>query len=209
MRMKRVAFGIAAWLTLAVLPMPSTAQGRASQFATAPSQPSFLPTQAPAIATRVPFAKAAPGSSPIVIIQSQPVGTNPFIPGPNPVFTPGQPFLPDALALPAPVFPAIQQISPEMIDPVHILVPGQTAIPPAGTVGAASSMPIVPPVQAHFGQPPLPAPVSTPTVGTSRNDVLRRFGQPSVTVVTSNGETLYFNGGVTVRFENGQVIGAR
>jgi hypothetical protein len=39
--------------------------------------------------------------------------------------------------------------------------------------------------------------------------VIRRLGQPSVTIITSTGETLYFNGGVTVILQNGFVIGPR
>ena len=48
-----------------------------------------------------------------------------------------------------------------------------------------------------------------PRAGTPRADVIRQFGQPSVTIVTSTGETLYFTGGVTVILQNGQVIGPR
>jgi hypothetical protein len=219
MRMKTVAFGMVMILALAAKPMLSMAQGAMSQFATAPSTPSFLPTQAPAIATRVPFAKAAPGSSPIVIIQPQPFGGNPplfgtpnpvFVPG-NPVFVPGSTFLPDQFGVPAPVFPQTQQFPPQIMDPVHILVPGQTVIPQAAT-GRVSATPVTSSSQAYFGNPAVP-PVSTsgagPRVGMSRNDVLRQFGQPSVTIVTSTGETLYFNGGETIRLENGQVTGAR
>lgn len=61
----------------------------------------------------------------------------------------------------------------------------------------------VPPVpQAYFG---LPVPHVIP-IGTPRAQVLAQLGQPSVTVVTSTGETLYFPGGATVIIQNGQVI---
>jgi hypothetical protein len=48
-----------------------------------------------------------------------------------------------------------------------------------------------------------------PAAGTPRADVVRQFGQPSVTVITSTGETLYFPGNVTVIIQNGQVAGPR
>src|SRR5689334_20594366 len=129
MRVKTAAFGIVTILTLAAMPRVSMAQGALTQFATAPSQPQFLPTQPPAIVTRVPFARGQAGISPIVIIQSQPVGPNLFFPPPNPVFVPSRPFLPDQFGFPAATFSPTQQIPPQMLDPVHILVPGQTAIP--------------------------------------------------------------------------------
>jgi hypothetical protein len=43
-------------------------------------------------------------------------------------------------------------------------------------------------------------------VGTPRAHVIARFGQPSVTVITSTTETMHFNGGVTVIIQNGQVV---
>ena len=193
-------------LALTAMPMVSAAQGRHTEFATASSQPQYLPTQAPAIATRAPFAKTAPGSAPIVIIQSQPVG-NFLLPTPNPVFIPDRQFLSDPFVLPPAAFSATQQIPPQVMDPVHILVPGQTTIP-AAAVGQVTTPPSATSGQAYFGPPATPRP-SRPATGTSRNDVLRQFGQPSVTIVTSTGETLYFDGGITVRLENGQVTGSK
>lgn len=58
--------------------------------------------------------------------------------------------------------------------------------------------------QAHFGPP-----ITTPAAGTPRAQVIRQFGSPSVTIITRSGETLYFNGGVTVIIQNGQVAGPR
>ena len=62
---------------------------------------------------------------------------------------------------------------------------------------------VPPPVpQITFGPP-----VSTPfPAGTPRSQVVAQLGTPSVTIITSTGETLYFTGGVTVIIQNGQVI---
>jgi hypothetical protein len=68
--------------------------------------------------------------------------------------------------------------------------------------------------QATFAVPATPAPlvptgpmvVSAFPAGTPRAHVLAQLGPPSVTIITNSGETLYFNGGVTVIIQNGQVI---
>ncbi len=55
--------------------------------------------------------------------------------------------------------------------------------------------------RAHFGPPPTPV--------SNRDLAIRDFGRPLASVLTSAGETLYFNGGVTVFIQNGQVAGPR
>ena len=84
---------------------------------------------------------------------------------------------------------------PTVIVPNQVLVPGQTMFP---------ANPILPglPQGPHVRHGP-------PVSGTPRADVLRQFGQPSVTIVTSTGETLFFPGGVTIILQNGQVAGPR
>ena len=203
------------------------------------SQPAvaFPPVQTPAIATRGTFiGNALPvGAGPIVIIQNQLIAPNPvFIPNqilaptpffapapffaPTPFFVPTNPaFLPNPVFTTAPgvisgpfVFPghvaAINQMPSQVTVPDHILVPGQTVI------ASPTTGPIMQPqVQSTFGTPlanqqvvPHPAP------GTTRADVIRQFGQPSVTVATRTGETLYFDGGRTIiTLENGQVSGPK
>ena len=97
---------------------------------------------------------------------------------------------------------------PTVIVPNTVLVPGQTFLPP-GPVSPSSNIffptnPIQPtPPFSPFAGAGFPAP------GTSRADVIREFGPPSVTVITSTGETLYFPGGATVIVQNGQVVGPR
>ena len=203
------------------------------------SQPAVAlpPVQAPAIATRgTLIGNPLPiEAGPIVIIQNQLIAPNPvFIPNqilaptpffapapffaPTPFFVPTNPaFLPNPVFTTAPgvisgpfVFPghvsAINQMPSQVTVPDHILVPGQTVIasPTAGPI-------MQPQVQSTFGTPlanqqvvPHPAP------GTTRADVIRQFGQPSVTVATRTGETLYFDGGRTIiTLENGQVSGPK
>ena len=202
------------------------------------SQPAvaFPPVQTPAIATRGTFiGNALPvGAGPIVIIQNQLIAPNPvFIPNqilaptpffaPAPFFAPTPGFTTNPAFLPTPVFTtvpgvisgpfgfpgqvsAINQMPSQVTVPDHILVPGQTVI------ASPTTGPIMQPqVQSTFGTPlanqqvvPHPAP------GTTRADVIRQFGQPSVTVATRTGETLYFDGGRTIiTLENGQVSGPK
>jgi hypothetical protein len=93
---------------------------------------------------------------------------------------------------------------------------------PESNIGlpAVGPIPTIPPTISSI--PPtissIPRTISTfpPTisnafpVGTSRAHVISQLGSPSVTVITSTGETLYFGGGVTVMLQNGQVVtGAR
>ena len=84
--------------------------------------------------------------------------------------------------------------------------PGQIIVPGAVFTNAP---------QSRFGPPSTPvvaaAPAApfVPQVGMPRTEVLRQFGQPSATVITRTGETLYFPGGVTVIIQNGQVAGPR
>ncbi len=205
MRIYRIGFSLFGFLLLTVV--PTMAQGPVSQFAIARHKPPFLPTQAPAIATRVPFPNVAPGSSPIVIIQPPPAGVMPVFGTLTPVLLPPQTFIPDQFALPSPGAPN-QQIPSQVMDPVHILTPGQTIIPAPVTILPVTTSGIATQGQSYFGPAPLKSD-SIPVVGTSREEVLRRFGRPSTTIVTSSGETLCFDSGLTVRLENGKVTGAR
>lgn len=72
-------------------------------------------------------------------------------------------------------------------------VPGQVFAP--GTV-------IVPVSPAQFGPE---ATGQMPPIGTPREQVLRQFGPPVASIITSNSETLFFSGGVRILLKNGQV----
>jgi hypothetical protein len=99
-------------------------------------------------------------------------------------------------------------VFPTVVVPNHILLPGQTLVPPAVVSPSGGVFfPGVPVQPALLPAPPLHR--SGPMIGTPRVEVIRQFGPPSVTVFTSAGETMHFPGGVTVVIQNGRVVGPR
>jgi hypothetical protein len=225
MKMKATVLYLAVGLVLTLSPMISMAQS-SGQFAVAQPPAPFLPTRAPAIATRVPFAGLPAGSGPIVIAQPPASARNPFF-TPGHVFSPTRTVVPNQFFAPTPVFGPAQQFVPNPVfaptqavipnqfvapmAPTQLLVPGQTVIPPT-TFQTPLHMSTAPPaatgpafVSPSAGQ----AQATAPRGGMSRADVLRMFGQPSVTVTTSTSETLYFRDGTTVTLQNGQVTGSK
>jgi len=222
------------WVTvIVVLAASQAAPAQRAGFQIGIAQPTvaFPPTQAPAIATRGVFvANPVPVvSGPIVIIQNQVVAPNPvffpsqvFVPNSglvsipgfagNPVFLPNPAFNPGPTFIPAPFVPGqvfnTNQIPASIIIPEHILVPGQTVV--SDPVAGSFVQPVVPPVQSTaFGPPRVHQQTILPVPGTTRAEVLRQFGQPSVTVTTRTGETLFFEGGKTITLQNGQVTGPK
>ncbi len=126
--------------------------------------------------------------------------TNPvFIP--NQVFVPNQVFIPNQVFVPNPISVG-NPFSNQVVVPTQMLIPGQTTIQTGTSPFPAQ---VVVPSNAHFG-PQAPSQPVHPSAGTARADVIRQFGQPVMTVVSSQGETLYFSGGITVIMQNGQVI---
>src|SRR5262245_55597641 len=92
---------------------------------------------------------------------------------------------------------------PTVIIPDTVILPGQTFVSPP--VAVSPSPQVVFPVQPTVAFVPG---VHHIPIGTPRADVVRQFGAPTVTAVTSTGETLSFASGMTVMLQNGQVIGA-
>ena len=163
--------------------------------------PVFIPNQ---VLVATPFFAPAPFLTPTPFFAPIPgFTTNPaFLP--NPVFTTAPGVISGPFVFPGQVS-AINQMPSQVTVPEHILVPGQTVIasPTAGPI-------IQPQVQSTFGPPLANKQVTHPAPGTTRADVMRQFGQPSVTVTTRTGETLYFDGGRTIiTLENGQVSGPK
>ena len=123
----------------------------------------------------------------------------------QPIFVPGfvQPIITQPIIVP--VMPqATFGFLPTQAPPIVVRSPfhhGQPVVTVPNTVFIPGPV-FVPPPQAHFG-PPVPQVIVT---GTPRAHVISQLGQPSVTVVTSTGETMHFNGGVTVIIRNGQVV---
>ena len=202
---------------LAAIPTVSNAQTAGFQIGIAQPTIAFAPTQIPAIATRGTFV-AYPGGPPvptIVVIQNQFVTPNPvfistqvfspnpvFIPNPGfttgPVFTQNPVFIQNPVFAPNPVFIPNQSAFPN-----QVFVPGQTVFP------APAPVLVIAPPHSHFGPSVRGERHTPPAPGASRADVLQQFGQPTVTVTTSTGETLFFNGGITVTLQNGQVTRPR
>ena len=193
--MKRITvLSLLVAVVLGLSPNPASAQHAGLRIGVA--QPQFVPAHP--VAPRSTFA-----ATPFIFLPvQQPIAPIPLVPNfptvivPTPGVFPGQPiFAPATIFAPPivnpgfpfvgvgqPVFPG-PVVSPPVFIPSPVIQPG---------------VPLVP--QAGFG-PPL--------IGLPRAEVLRRFGQPSVTVVTSTGETLHFSGGVTVIIQNGHVVGPR
>ena len=122
-----------------------------------------------------------------------------------------------------PIVPLVPNF-PTVIVPNQVLVPGQTFFsgqpflpPPVVNPGSSIFFPANPiqPSLPFVSNPIQPAPFVPgvgsvfPPVGMPRAEVLRQFGPPSVTVITSTGETMFFPGGGTVTIQNGQVAGPR
>jgi hypothetical protein len=220
MKMTTVVLYLAAGLVLTLNPIISMAQS-SGQFAVAQPHAPFLPTRAPAIATRAPLAGLPAGSGPIVIVQPPARERNPFFnPGqvfpptqtvvPNQFFAPTQVFAPTQAFVPNSVFAPTQVVVPDHVMPMaptQLLVPGQTVIP--SPTFQTWQTPAVAAGPVFVSPSPTQIPTSAPPAGMSRADVLRKFGEPSVTVTTSTSETLYFRDGTTVTLQNGQVSSSK
>jgi hypothetical protein len=184
MKSKYVLAALVSALLAGLVPAPAWAQLAGLRVAVGQPQPAFPPTQAPATAVRSTFAAPA----------YWPVTPPPFSPFAQPPLTPRIPLVPN--------FPTV-------IVPNTILIPGQQVYPGYPTVVTGPPVVVNGPNPIQPGLPFAPGARRLPPIGTPRADVLRFYGQPSVTVITSSGETLYFTGGVTVLIQNGQVIGPR
>src|SRR5262245_44606964 len=101
--------------------------------------------------------------------------------------------VPQAPILPVPLvpnFPTVIVPNPVVVNPGPVILIPPIPIQPGPAFGTPVAF--VPPAgfvpQAGFVPPP---------AGMPRAEVLRRLGQPTLTIMTSTGETLYFTGGVT------------
>jgi hypothetical protein len=89
----------------------------------------------------------------------------------------------------------VPQTFPQEVFPQQVVPQSNIGLPPI------SPIPTMPPTIST-----IPATISTFPAGTSRAQVISQMGPPSVTVITSTGETLFFHGGATVIIQNGQVV---
>src|SRR6266581_3639479 len=88
--------------------------------------------------------------------------------------------------------------TPQVFFPAQTIVPNPFIVP--GQVAAPSQ--VVQPgsvfVQAPRSHLTPGGTIAIPGVGTPRAQVLTQLGQPASSIVTRTGETLYFNGGISV-----------
>jgi len=138
----------------------------------------FAPTQAPLVVTRGGFVS---GSA----LVTQPFGG--FLVQTPQVFFPAQTIVPNPF------------IGPGQVVPNPFIVPGQVAAP-SQVVQPGSVF-----VQAPRSHLTPGGTIAIPGAGTPRAQVLTQLGQPASSIVTRTGETLYFNGGISVFIQNGQV----
>jgi hypothetical protein len=165
----------------------------------------------------VPSAPVAPFTSapvaPFVTAPVGPFGTSPF------ATAPGGRVLETFRAVPAPVF--FPPVQPPAIGTVPgfrqhngfgsrqsniVIVNVGPAFPQQAFPQTNIGLPAISPISIPQTISMIPATIPTIPLGTSRAQVISQFGPPSVTVITSASETLYFNGGVTVIIQNGQVV---
>ena len=138
----------------------------------------FAPTQAPLVVTRGGFVLGSP-------LVTQPFGG--FLVQTPQVFFPAQTIVPNPFIGPGQVVPNPFVVPGQVAAPFQVVQPGsfftqapQSHLTPGGTIGI-------------------------PGAGTPRAQVLTQLGQPASSIVTRTGETLYFNGGISVFIQNGQV----
>ena len=145
-------------------------------------RPAFPPVHTPVAPARGgTFGATVPT---VIVVPAQGIAQVPLVPNFPTVIVPNQALVPGQT-----FFPGIINPTPVVVVPPNVVQPGFPFFP---------SVSVIQPVQPLY-----------PLLGMPRADVLRHYGQPSVTVVTSSGETLYFTGGVTVIIQNGLVVGPR
>jgi hypothetical protein len=222
---RRFLVFLAILAAIAVMVVTASAQ-RAGFRAAGIAPPAQHPMQVAPIAPVAPIGPVAPfTTSPVAPFITAPVAPFGIAPGGRPFET--------FRAVPPPVFfPPVQPPAVVTAPRFHrhngfgfrsgntVIVNVGPAIPAVGffpqeNIGLPPVAPI-PPVLPTAVAPlpttvlPVPATVlplpSTIPVGTTRAQVISQFGPPSVSIITSTGETLYFSGGATVVIQNGQVV---
>jgi hypothetical protein len=136
----------------------------------------------------------------------------------SPIQPTGNPILPFSGTIPR------QQVTPVAngSGAITILPPGGTVFVPPGTFviestgtqqGAFLSAPLTPaPTSAdrssratNIGQRASAPDITRLALGTPREKVIEKYGNPIAFIMNMNGETLYFNGGVVVFIKDGVV----
>src|SRR5262245_38837683 len=206
----KTVLGCLTVLLLAVSPVAGLAQRAGVQVGITQSPFALAPMQNPVVGTRgsfnlVPTFVPPPTTiGPIVPL----VPNFPTVIVPNQVLVPGQTlFLPDQRFFPGQTFiPGQAFFSGQPFLPPPVVNPRSSIFFPANPI-----QPGLPFVSNTIQPGPFVSGVGPvfPPLGMPRAEVLRQFGPPSVTVITSTVETMFFPGGGTVTIQNGQVAGAR
>jgi hypothetical protein len=206
----KTVLGCLAVLFLAVSPVVGLAQRSGLQVGITQSPFALAPMQNPVGGTRgsfnlVPTFVPPPTTiGPIVPL----VPNFPTVIVPNQVLLPGQTFLlPEQGFFPGQTFiPGQAFFSGQPFLPPPVVNPGSSIFFPANPI-----QPGLPFVSTPIQPGPFVSGVGPvfPPVGMPRAEVLRQFGPPSVSVITSTAETMFFPGGATVTIQNGQVAGPR
>jgi len=192
MRIRSVLVGLLAVIVVVVVADAGLAQHVGFQTAGIPQpviqqpgfqqhRPAFPPAHTPVAPVRGTFGATVPA---VIVVPAQGFAQVPLVPNFPTVIVQNQVLVPGQT-----FFPGMINPTPIVVVPPNVAQPGFPFFP---------SVPVVQPVQPLY-----------PMLGMPRVDVIRHYGQPSVTVVTSSGETLYFTGGVTVIIQNGLVVGPR
>jgi len=187
MRIRSVLVGLLAVIVVVVVADAGLAQHVGFQTAGIPQpgvqqhRPAFPPVHTPVAPVRGTFGATQPS---IIVVPAQGIAQVPLVPNFPTVIVSNQILVPGQT-----FFPGMINPTPVVVVPPNVVQPGFPFVP---------YVPVVQPVQPLY-----------PLLGMPRADLLRHYGQPSVTVVTSSGETLYFTGGVTVIIQNGLVVGPR
>jgi hypothetical protein len=153
----------------------------------------LVPTFVPPPTTIGPIIPLVP-NFPTVIVPNQ------VLPGQT-FFFPEQGFFPGQTFIPGQAFFSRQPFLPS-----PVVNPGSSIFFPANPIQPGLPFVSNPTQPGRFVSGVGPV---FPPVGMPRAEVLRQFGQPSVSVITSTGETMFFPGGGTVTIQNGQVASPR
>ena len=162
-----------------VAPFGFVPGGRVFETFHAPGPVFFPPVQPPAVVTRRPFH------------QRRGIGF-----GQTGAFGPVTTFGTNG------VFVNVPQAFPQEVIPQTVVPQSNIGLPPL------SPIPTIPATISTIPQTisTIPQTISIFPAGTTRAQVILQLGPPSVTVLTSTSETLYFPGGASVVMQNGQVV---
>jgi hypothetical protein len=187
-------------------PVPSvplqTPQATLGAILIAPMASPIQPTENPILPLSGTIPRPQPSSAAEL---SKRIGTGAItvLPGGGTVFVPAGTFVMESSADTQPgTFLSVPQSSAAPQTPASPKVPASPAIP--GSQGGGASINRTNP-STNVGQQASPPDVTRLALGTSREKVIEKYGNPIAFILNMNGETLYFKGGVVVFIKDGVV----